>query len=477
MRWEAVVRYSKNIGFGPFIRTMSNSAIQVGERTSPSVTSRHSQIRHLSDRLIHAQKPLRILDAIQWPPQVEERFFAENGRELPRMTRETYASNPLPFERRAKLRELRDLERDICRQLGHANACSQMMVRRCREYRQVVELLSRRGTLKFASISQDLFGNSGWKLEENGLSLKTLSQLVKQAVTHLAGPESCGGEANCDAKTAARILSERLHTYFGSGVQFRMKLTRGLTSDACAGGATISLRGDAYFADWELRLLEVHEGWVHLATTLNGRDQPMCGFLGKSSPSATVTQEGLAVLTEVLTGTSHPKRLRRLANRIEAISMAEAGADFLDVYRFYLEEAETPCSSYQQAHRLFRGGLPSGCGPFTKDLGYSKGLILILDSLERAARASQTKQAALLFCGKTCVSELPHLTQLVEEGIVREPDFVPPPFAAEAVLKLWTTVARSMTHATQACMAEAGAAHENCAERNLDSMRKASMLP
>jgi uncharacterized protein (TIGR02421 family) len=467
----------KNIGFGPFTRKMSNSAIQVGERTSSSLTSRQSQIRHLSDRLVQAQRPLRILDAIQWPPQIEEQFFSEDCRELPRMTRETYASNPLPFERRPKLRELRDLERDICRQLGHANACSQMMVRRCREYRQVVELLTNRGRPKFASISRDLFGSSSWKPGEIGLSLNSIGRLVKQAVTHLAGPESCCNESHCDAETAAAILSERLRTYFGSEVQFRMKLTRGLTSDACAGGATISIRGDAHFADWEVRLLEVHEGWVHLATTLNGRDQPICAFLGKNSPSATVTQEGLAVLTEVLTGTSHPKRLRRLANRIEAISMAEAGADFLDVYRFYLEEAETPRSSYQQTHRLFRGGLPSGCGPFTKDLGYSKGLILILDSLERAARAGLAKQAALLFCGKTCVSELPHLAELVEEGIVREPEFVPPPFAAEAVLKLWTTVARSMTQSISGCTKEVDAANQNCADTSLVSMRKPSMLP
>ena len=228
-------------------------------------------------------------------------------------------------------------------------------------------------------------------------------------------------------------------------MQFRLKLNRGLTADASAGGATISIRGDARFTDWEIRLLEVHEGWVHLATTLNGRDQPICAFLGKNSPSATVTQEGLAVLTEILTGTSHPRRLRRLANRIEAIGMVEAGADFLDVYRFYLEEGELPRSSYQQTHRVFRGGLPCGCGPFTKDLGYSKGLILLLEFLDRTERAGQIKQAALLFCGKTCVAELPNLAQLAEDGIIREPEFVPPPFATEAVLELWTSVARTLT--------------------------------
>jgi uncharacterized protein (TIGR02421 family) len=437
---------------------MRNSVIQVDERTSFSLTSRQSQIRLLSDRLVDAQRPLRILEAIHWQPDVEEQFFARNCRELPPMTRKGYERNPLPFDRRPKLRELRELEHDICRQLGHANACSQMMLQRCREYRRVVELLSSRGTPTFAAVSQGLFGSSGWISRNNSMSLRAIGKLIKQAVTHLAWPESHCNQPLHDAYAAARILSERLRDYFGEGVLFRTKLTPDLTADASAGGATINIRGDAQFTDWEIRLLEVHEGWVHLATTLNGRNQPLCRFLGKNSPSATVTQEGLAVLTEILTGTSHPRRLRRLANRIEAVGMVEAGADFLDVYGFYLEEDETPRSSYQQTHRVFRGGLPCGCGPFTKDLGYSKGLLLLLEYLDRAQRVGQAKQASLLFCGKTCVEEIPNLAQLVEEGIILEPEFVPPPFAAEAVLELWTSVARAVTSSLCGCLQTVGGA-------------------
>ncbi len=437
---------------------MRNSVIQVDERTSFSLTFRQSQIRRLSDRLVEAQRPLRILEAIHWQPDVEEKFFAKNCCELPPMTRKCYERNPLPFDRRTKLRELRELEHDIGRQLGHANACSQMMVQRCQEYRQVVDLLSSRGTPTFAAISQRLFGSSAWISRTSSMSLRSMGKLIKQAVARLALPESRRHESVHDAEAAARILSDRLRDYFGAEIQFRTKLTRDLTADASAGGATINIRGDAYFTDWEIRLLEVHEGWVHLATTLNGRDQPLCRFLGKNSPSATVTQEGLAVLTEILTGNSHPRRLRRLANRIEAVGMVEAGADFLDVYRFYLEEAESPQSSYQQTHRVFRGSLPCGCGPFTKDLGYSKGLLMLLEYLDRAQRIGQTRQAALLFCGKTCVEEIPNLAQLVEEGILREPEFVPPPFAAEEVLELWTSVARALASSFSGCLQALGPA-------------------
>ena len=156
--------------------------------------------------------------------------------------------------------------------------------------------------------------------------------------------------------------------------------------------------------------------------------------------------------------------------------MVEAGADFLDVYRFYLEEGEPPRSSYQQAHRVFRGGLPSGCGPFTKDLGYSRGLILLLDFFECASRAGQPKQAELLFCGKTCVSELPNLAQLIDEGIIRKPEFVPPPFAEQAVLELWASVSRAVTRSLQSLD---GVESENTPRggQDLDSTEMLSMLP
>lgn len=437
-------------------RKMSNLAVQVCEPTVAALSSRHQQIRRLSDRLVEAQRTLRILEPIHWPPEIEAQFFASNCRELPRMRREVYDRHPLPFHSRSKTKELRELEGDIRFQLGHANACSQMMVQRCQDYRQVVELLAGRGTPEFARTSQRLFGSTRWKPRKNAPSLRALGRLARQAVNHLTGPECRHEEAIHDARAAADILGERLRRYFGADVQFRMRLTNDLTADASAGGATINIRGDARFTDWEIRLLEVHEGWVHLATTLNGRDQPCCAFLGKNSPTATVTQEGLAILTEILTGTSHPKRLLRLANRIEAVGMVEDGADFLDVFRFYGEQGESPPSSYQQTHRVFRGALPSGCGPFTKDLGYSKGLILLLEFLDRAERAGQFKETGLLFCGKTCVNELPHLAQLADEGIIKVPDFVPPPFATEAVLGLWTGVARAITDVWQAEIGKSG---------------------
>src|SRR5690606_1987122 len=121
---------------------------------------------------------------------------------------------------------------------------------------------------------------------------------------------------------------------------------------------------------------EVHEGWVHVATTLNGANQPVCTFLSKGPPSSTVTQEGLAILVELLAFASHPTRLQRVTNRIRAVELAERGADFLEVFELFREQGLGEQESYSNTTRVFRGSTPRG-GPFTKDISYSKGFILV----------------------------------------------------------------------------------------------------
>src|SRR5216683_1421056 len=127
----------------------------MGNRTSSyrngtSHQNRYRQtVRALSDRLVEAQRPIRILDAIQWDESIERRFFASGGRALPPITADCYLSRPLPFDPDAKTEELRGIERDVRRQLGISDAPGEIMARMCEEYRDVVRMLARRGTAAF----------------------------------------------------------------------------------------------------------------------------------------------------------------------------------------------------------------------------------------------------------------------------------------------------------------------------------------
>jgi len=71
---------------------------------------------------------------------------------------------------------------------------------------------------------------------------------------------------------------------------------------------------------------------------------------------------------------------------------------------------------------------PARGRPFTKDLGYGKGLILTLVYVRMAIRFGHTQRIPLLFCGKIDLLDLPTLHLLEDEGLVTSPSFVPPPF-------------------------------------------------
>src|SRR5262249_62051342 len=127
-----------------------------------------------------------------------------------------------------------------------------------------------------------------------------------------------------DAQQAVVLLSGRLSGYFDEGTPVRVRLSDGIVADAAAGCDYIKIRQDARFSPRDVRLLEVHEGWVHLGTSLNGAGQPVCTFLGKGPPASSLTQEGLAVLTEGLTAGSHPGRARAAADRPAPGALAAA---------------------------------------------------------------------------------------------------------------------------------------------------------
>jgi uncharacterized protein (TIGR02421 family) len=425
-------------GAAPFLKICRADGGEAPGLPTRPLSTYEELIRSLSDRLVEAQRPIRILDAIKWDDVIERAFFAARCRKLPPVTRDYYLSRPLPFDPERKRQEFLDIERDIRQRLGKYNAAGQIMTRRCAEYRQVLDLLVNRGTPTFGALSEHLYGSSADRFHAGNLNLADLGRTLATPLDNLSRDETLGAaEPVLNAREAVRLLSTRLAEFFQDPSIVRVCLSDGIVADAAAGGGCIKLRKDARFTPREIRLLEVHEGWVHLGTTRNGQRQPICTFLSKGPPSSTITQEGLAVLTEMLSFASYPARVRRLAHRVEGVARAESGADFLDVYRFFLEEGYEPRTSYRHTMRLFRGSLPSGCGPFTKDLSYSKGFIHVYNFLRLAATRGMVRRVPLLFCGKTSLDDIKTLTLLADEGLLSPPRYVPPPFANLHALSAW----------------------------------------
>lgn len=412
------------------------------------MTTKHKQkpltpyqqtVHELSERLVNAQRPIRVLDAIKWGPEVQEGFFSNKCKELPAVYGNYYEKYPLPFDPTAKKEELYSIERDVRRLLGQFSAIGGILQRMCREYRELVRMLQGRGAPEFCKISQELYGSAEDAFYAGAPRLRDLAAVLSHTLINLklhSQPQP-SDEKKYDSNETVAILSERLSRYFNRAEHpICVKLSDGIIADAAAGAEFIKIRKGATFSERELKVIEVHEGWVHMGTTLNGMAQPICTFLSKGPPSSTMTQEGLAIIMEIFTFTSYPDRVKRLVNRVTAIAMAEQGANFLDIFQFYREQGFPDEDCYGYASRIFRGSTPDG-GPFTKDLVYSKGFILIYNYVRLAIQRGLLTRIPLLFTGKTNLEDLRTLNDLVEEGLVTPPRYVPPQFADLAALSAW----------------------------------------
>ncbi|EDP46602.1 flavohemoglobin expression-modulating QEGLA motif protein [Rickettsiella grylli] len=398
-----------------------------------------ARLRQLSDRIVQAQDTIKILDSIKWGPEIEADFFKKKCKQLPKVDVDYYQKNSLAFDIHKKREEFQTLERDISREVGPISSIGHIMLRMCREYQEVLDLLIARGKPEFSALSQELYGSADDAFYVNAPRLKDLVPIVSHALANIKDKTKNElDEKRYTSQQAAAILNERLCAYFEHKAHKpQLKkwviVSDGIVADAAAGAEAIKIRKDALFSERDLRILEVHEGWVHMGTTLNGMDQPICTFLSKGPPSAIANQEGLAIIMELFHFVSSPIRIKKLIDRVSGIAMAEEGADFLQIFNFFREQDHTPEDSYKSSVRIFRGSLPT-LGPFTKDLVYTKGFILIYNYLRLAVEQGLVERIDLLFVGKTSLEDQRLLAHLFEEGLLVKPHFMPRQFRDLAAL-------------------------------------------
>lgn len=397
--------------------------------------------RELSDRLVKLQTPIRILDAISWPRTTREEFFQHNGQRLPNITVDYYNNRVPGFDTVALRQALAELQRDIVRHLGQLSPISQLMKRACREYRDVIRMIEARGTEEFHELSVELYGHPDDVFHAGEPTLAELAQMLSSPLASLLASDALPEEAkNLDAAVAVERLQQQLNVSM-QGLSVEVMLSDGIISDAAAGSDRIKMNQDVKFSQRELDILEVHEGWIHVGTTQNGLAQPYLTCLSKGTPSATITQEGLAVLTEIITMRSTPRRLAKLVGRIDAVKQAADGADFIEVYRSGVAKGMSPDEAYTLTQRVFRGSTPNG-SPFTKDLAYIKGFVLVYNLIRVAIQIGRIDRLPLLLTGKIAVDDFRQICELHDSGVIEAPRFVPPHFADMRGLAAWLSVGR-----------------------------------
>jgi uncharacterized protein (TIGR02421 family) len=384
-------------------------------------------IRELSDRLVVAQRPIKVLNAIKWDDQVRQAFFSSGFKEQPPVDRDYYAARAIRLDPSATIDELRGIEADATSRLGRVSPAATLIRFMSEQFRLTVEMIEARGTERFSPLSTLLYGSPSDVFHAGGPTVADLASTLRQSLdANAVAISTMKDDRTIPGPQAADLIREQLDASVGKG-RIEVMPDDGIVADAAAGSDYIKVRQDRFFSQRDVDLLVVHEGWVHCSTTLNGLAQPYCTFLGKAAPRTTVTQEGLAVLTEILNLKSHPRRVDKLMRRIEAIDMAAQGASFVEVFEACRLWGMNEDDCWATTSRVFRGSLPEA-GPFTKDLGYGKGLVYTLLYVRMAIRFGKTDRIPLLFCGKVDLLDMAPLYQLWEEGLIDISGFIPPPF-------------------------------------------------
>ena len=395
------------------------------------------QVRALSDRLIALQRPIRILDSIKWSSALEREFFANNAKALPNLGADFYQRQSLGFEPDQLRSDFKTLRSDLRLKLGRHDGLGKVLSATVDQYLLVIDLLEHRGTTQFGRLSRELYGSAADKMRGDRKTLRQLGERLCHVFSLPAAVSVSKPHAKTlDAERAVTLLQGSLNQYFDAG-EVRVILSDGIVSDAAAGGDYIKINQEAGFSKRDLQILEVHEGWVHVGTTLNGRRQPHATWLSVGSPRVTACQEGLAVLMETLTLSSHPQRALKVSDRVVAVDMAERGANFLEVYNHFVANGRQARDSYKITQRVFRGGTLEGGSVFTKDISYLRGLVENVNFLRSAINSGVPEIVPMLFVGKVALDDVPLLYEHYLEGTIIAPHYVPEMFKDMGGLYSW----------------------------------------
>ncbi len=364
-------------------------------------------LRRLSDALVAAQRPIRLLRAINWDPRVHAQFFRRGARELPRPE-----YPPLGFDPKAKVRELRALRR----QIRGRNPVEDLLREKCDEFALLAEMLGARGTRRFYELSRRIFGDPRDRFPDTRADNLAIARLWA------ARPRAKNEEAALSSAEAAKLVHLICDPYLGGQVEVVERVR--MTANAAAGATRVTLRKGARFSTRQVRALAHHEGLWHVLTSMNGYRQPVLTVLGVGLPRHIESQEGTGIAAEYLTGNITDERYIELGERTIAIDMAARGADFLEVYRYLLARFP-PEKAAQMSERVFRGGVVEGGAPFTKDAAYQRGYCRAFNFLRSALEQRDVDIVRAFLAGKMSVDEAELVRDLVDEGLCVGPTYLP----------------------------------------------------
>lgn len=348
--------------------------------------------------MVDVVRGIKLLSLASWPAGVQQCFLDNHasGRDL----------LPEPTYPKLDFSDTRRTLDQIAAAADPAHPLGIYLIESARSWSAAAQLLEVLGSAEAGAHAIALFGRPDEPLPGNGPTTREAARHFIDIANELDRELLSPAEQVTISATALQLqLQANLDAFFGSRM-ITVELDPDMLAKAAAGATRIRLRSSALYTDYDHHQLLEHEAFVHSLTALNGRQQPVLASLSLASPRTTATQEGLATFAEQITGSIDIERMKRVSLRIEAVAMALEGADFIQVFRYFLDAGQSAEESFASAQRVFRGVPVTGGAAFTKDAVYLRGLIGVHTFFRWALRQDKLRLCRLLFAGKMTLGDV-----------------------------------------------------------------------
>lgn len=324
-----------------------------------------NEVRAFSIRLKDIAKDLSFLGHPRFPLKSLHQLFPQHHGFISNLED---VSVPFPVDVAGKRRAMSVFMEDLAKS-DLSLLMKRIFTQRLQDYSTLLNMMENFDTAFFYDNSVKLYGSSH-KMSQNNAFLYFIEQMPSFTEPDL-------GVKGFEATAGMDFLRGKLCEVFHPD-DFEVKASTSLLSDSSSGRRSIKLNPTKDYSRKQLEVFLVHEGWVHLGTSLNGSAQTDHLWLGTWAPRTTYLQEGLALLTEVITGCLTPERWNKVVLRHMATSMAERGSPITDVYAYLRHHEMEDLDAFKLALRVFRGVPLEGGMAFTKELLYLHGMIELL---------------------------------------------------------------------------------------------------
>ncbi len=281
-----------------------------------------------------------------------------------------------------------------------------------KEVDRMLNMLSDRDKPDFVYSSQQLFGNIDEDLLETARAILVASEQPQQP-----GEEGEMLDADAFAALAKVELNYLKQQYDAVSTAVRV---RDDVEGIMVSRGTLNISSRYRISKARAFSLLQHEVGTHVATYYNGKAQPFRLFY-VGVPGYEQLQEGVAVLSEYITGGLTNHRMRILAARVIAVHHMLAGNPFADTFDMLTDKYGFKHEvAFHVTMRVYRGG------GLTKDAVYLRGLLNVIEYIK------QGKDIAQLLIGKIRQDYLPIIEELMHRQLLKpsplRPKFLEKPY-------------------------------------------------